>query len=521
MDKHMPKFIPNLVDNQLDQLLARRLPASPNEQIVSDLHQMYQGDERSLMKVWQRLGLENEQPEKLSATFAAPQPASAKILNLERNRHMHETRKNPLVRTLSLLAAACVAALIVGSMLVVSNLAHQSQQHTHTTGLGSNGHQTSSLPQGIYVSNIKGLTRVNSQTHQAFWQQSLADIGKIVPAGNVVYVLQSNQSTNGTNAVVALNANTGKILWTHAFSSTQGESNTTDMVLAQNQLYVGWQVWLAANKSKAYVSVLNTSDGKQHAVYSTTSATWTLAVSDGILAVSADTGLQVYDPTSGKSLWHVTIKGPTNSPVISLRIVNNLVYILVSTNNDTVGEGQSYIAAYKVDGGALVWKSPVFAGDALLRFAVDQNIVYFGTAHLTTTQSNWTGKVYAYDVQNNKQLWSLPVNGAVQSTPVISDGLVYVNTDNDTQGHGRVIAISAATGAIKWQQPFANGFVDNLCVSNGIVYFTNPAEKQNVPNKVYALNAANGNKLWEDAEFNTTPLSPSQPEPGIGVTPTE
>ncbi|HEY4388692.1 MAG TPA: hypothetical protein VGN34_29935, partial [Ktedonobacteraceae bacterium] len=135
MDKHTPKFIPDLVDNQLDQLLARRLPASPDEQMVSDLQHMYQSDERSLMKVWQRLGLENEQPETLSAAFTAPQPASAKMLNLERNRHMRETRKNPLARTLTLITAACVAALIVGGMLVLSNLAHQGQkgQHTGTT----------------------------------------------------------------------------------------------------------------------------------------------------------------------------------------------------------------------------------------------------------------------------------------------------------------------------------------------------------------------------------------------------
>ncbi|HEY4385019.1 MAG TPA: PQQ-binding-like beta-propeller repeat protein, partial [Ktedonobacteraceae bacterium] len=378
-----------------------------------------------------------------------------------------------------------------------------------------------------YVSNKDGLSRLNAQTHQAYWQRSLADIAKIVPGGSIVYVLQSSQSTGGTNAVVALNAYTGKTLWTHPFS-VQGHgrntiAQTTDLVFAQNQLYVGWQTWGTANTGMGQVFILNASDGSQRAVYPTTAATWALAAGDGVLAVSADSSLQVYDPTSGKSLWQVSIKGPTNGPVISLSIVNNLVYALISTNNDVSGVGQSYIAAYKADSGDLVWKSPVFPGDALLRFAVNQNIVYFGTGHLTTQQRNWTGNVYAYDIQSNKQLWSQPVNGAVQSTPVISNGVVYVAADNDTQGHARIIALSAATGAIEWQQPLANGFADTFCVSNGIVYAANPSYSPNAPapDGVYALNAANGSTLWEDKQGSSAPQSPQGPEPAIHVAPTE
>src|SRR5262249_32855882 len=150
----------------------------------------------------------------------------------------------------------------------------------------------------------------------------------------------------------------------------------------------------------------------------------------------ADYSLQVYDSASGKSLWHVSIEASTDGPVVSLSIVNNLVYALVTTNNAVSGAGESYIAAYKASTGALAWKSPIFPGDALLRFTVDQNIVYFGTLHANFQQKGWTGSVYAYDIQGNRLLWSRPVNGAVQSTPVVSNGVVYVGADDDKQGHG-------------------------------------------------------------------------------------
>lgn len=508
MDTNRQNFTPERVDEQVDELLAQQSSVSLDEHFIHDLQGMYQADERSLSNVWQRLGLETaeEQPETL-ATEPAQSPASARVRDLARHRHARPRR--PFVRTLSLIAAACIATLLIGSLLWITNQVRQaSSPNSHPNG---QQRTSASLPQGVYVSNQNGLFRLNGQTHRVYWQVPLQGIIKIVPSANAVYILQSALNSS-VNAVVALDANTGKTLWIHPFVVQQNTiGRTTDLGVDQNRLYVGWQTWSSTsdNIMTGYVYVLNASNGSQQAVYPTTTITEGLAVGDGILAVSADSGLQVYNPTSGKPLWHTSINGVSNGAIIQVSIINNLVYALFSTNNEAGGESQAYIAAYRANSGALVWKSPVFPGDALLRFTVQQNILYFGTLNSDFQQQGWTGSVYAYNVQSNKLLWSQPVNGAVQSTPVISNGLVYVGADNDSNGHGRIIALSAANGAIKWQQPLAHGSADTFCVGNGIVYAINPGypTKSTTPDGLYALNAANGSTLWDDTQFSSSPSS--------------
>ena len=97
MDKHIPEFTPEQVDAQVDWLLTRQAPASPDKQIISGLHQMYQDDERSLNNVWQRLGLEQDQASNRETqqlpweeTPTAQLLASANILDLKRKRSMRQ-----------------------------------------------------------------------------------------------------------------------------------------------------------------------------------------------------------------------------------------------------------------------------------------------------------------------------------------------------------------------------------------------------------------------------------------------
>ncbi len=520
MDEHTEKFTPELVDEQVDQLLTRRLPASPEGRIVDDLRQMYEADEHSLNAVWQRLGLEESPPASMerqpgTLRVAEPKPrpkAGAKIFQLERNRQMRQSHKRPLVRALSFIAAACVVALIVGSMLWISNQAHQGKSpHTASPRVTQ---QQAALPPGVYASNANGLFRLNGQTHQTLWQRALKDIAKIIPAGKVVYILQSSQSANGTNAVVALDASSGKTLWARPFAVQKHGSDrifaqTTDLVLAQDQLYVGWQSWdVSAQTSVGHIYMLSASDGRQLASYPATAALSALAAGDGVLAASADSSLQVYDPASGKSLWHVSIKGPTNKPVVSLSVVDSLVYAVITTNNEVSGAGVSYIVAYNARTGARVWKSPNFAGDALSHFTVVQHVVYFGVLGAHSQDSGWTGNVYAYDVQHNRQLWNRPVRGGVQNSPIVSNGLMYVATDDGTQGHARLIALTASTGAMKWQLSLPDGFAGTFCISSGIVYAVNVSysSKAAVPDGLYAFSAASGSELWEDTQL----AAPSQ-----------
>lgn len=531
MDKDTQNFTPELVDAQVDRLLANRSLTSQEKRVVDDLQQMFQDNERSLKSVWQRLGLESEPEvsvEPQSGTLHVEQPVRkqakrAKVLAIEKDRPMSQSRKSPILRTLSLIAAACVAILLVGSLLIVTNLAHQSKNSTTKTGAGTNKQTTITLPQGVYSSSLDAIYRLNVTTHQVLWQHPLSGITKIVPAGNTVYVLQSSitpAGIGGTSAVVALDANSGKVLWTHPFEQTASGvvvNNATTLVLAQNRLYIG----LTADSTSApsissnvaptsgEVDVLNAATGKQQAVYPAPAGVDDLAVSNGLLAIGSDTSLQVYSLAgAGKTpLWQHPIQ--TASSVGSLSFINGLLYTINSTNTALASQGQSFVTSYQAESGVQVWKSPAFADTLIGGFTVEQNTVYFGTLIGSSSAQDqaWTGSVYAYDTQHNKQLWSQAVPGGVQVAPIVNNGLVYVTADNSEPAgkHAHVVALAVTNGAIKWQQQLTNDLADSICLSNGILYATDSSASSTVstPSGLYALGATSGNVLWENTQVGS------------------
>jgi outer membrane protein assembly factor BamB len=530
MDQQTPKFTAESVDEQLDQLLAHRLPASSNEQLVTDLSQMYQSDEHSLAKVWQRLGLEDEQPdgivwqaETLRKASPTLQPASAKIHNLERKRPiMHQARKRSLTRTFALLAAACVTALIVGSMLVVFNLARP-RQGSHIAA--PSVPQEANLPQGIYINDSSHIFRLNVQTHQALWQQSMRNVAQIIPDGNAVYVLQSGQIF----AVVKLDANTGAILWRDPLTAPKMDKNTTlsaqttNLVLSQNRLYVGWQVWtqptMIANKQKPQrttlvneLYVFNALDGKQQAVYVNTSAS-EIAVGDGVIAISSQNNVQIYNAANGKLLWHMALIKGSNAQVIELSIVNNLLYATITSGDESSGQGQSAIVAYNITSSKQVWRSPTLSSTVLNNFTVDQNIIYFGTLDNIAKNNEFSGHVYAYDIQSNKQLWSKAVDGGAQEALIVSNGVVYTVADSGSQQHAHLVAFDTTTGTLKWQQTLSGSFLYSFTVSNGVIYISsyNAGELNNTaPVQIDARDANSGKVIWEDTQHGISNITPTE-----------
>ena len=526
MDKDTQNFTPELVDGQIDQLLANRSLISQEKRVVDDLQQMFQDNERSLKSVWQRLGLESDleasakrQQGTLHADGGKPS-INTKVLAIEKDRPMSQSRKSPWMRTLSLIAAACVAILIVGSLLIVTNLAHQSKNSTGTAGQKANQKTNVTLPPGVYISSQDAIYRLDAATHQVLWQHSLSGITKIVPAGNTVYILQSRVTQAGignTSAVVALDANSGKVLWTHVFKKPAKEDvvdNPTSMVLFQNRLYVSLNFDLLATPSGASpvptageVDVLSATQGKLQTAYTGFGSVDDLAVSsDGLLAVSSNLSLQVYNlaSTSKTPLWQHPIQ--MSSLVGSLSFTNGLLYTINSANTDLASQEQSFITSYQAKSGVQAWKSPAFADALIEGFTVDQGTVYFGT--LIMQNQSWTGSVYAYDTQANKHLWSLTGLGGVQVAPIVSNGLVYVTADSLSNGQAasaHVVALAVTNGMIKWQQKLTNDLADSICLSNGVLYATNSSASSTVstPNGLYALDATGGNMLWENTQVGS------------------
>lgn len=524
MDNHTPEFTPELVDAQVDRLLAHQLPASQHAQIIDDLQHMYQDDERSLRKVWQRLELENQQtqsmeklPERAGREALRPQPTSAKVLNLERNRPMRQASKRPLTRVFSLIAAACIAVLIVGSMLFILNLVHKNQPPT-----------ASNTSQSLYASDSTSVFKLDPQTHQILWQQTLEGVTTILPSGNVVYILQSSMQTGATNAVLELDASSGKTLWAYTFPAQQQNNKAfaRGMVLAQDRLYVGWQTLsedTARNggaASTAQIYVLKASDGSKLLTYPTAAAVWNMAAGAGVLAVSADGSLQVYGLTSGKALWHKVFPASTNAPVVSLHIANGLIYAVVIAIDAKSNTNLSSILVYRVATGEQIWRSPTFASDALSFLTVNQHVVYFGTTldHQPDQKKPVTGRVYAYDIQTNTQLWSTPVAGATLHQPIFDKGVLYLAidsgpVDNIARAPAHIVALDAATGALKWQQTLASDYIGGFCLGNGTLYASSYTVSQSglTWEKSSAFKASDGHLAWEDSQHSFFTIVASAP----------
>jgi len=81
--------------------------------------------------------------------------------------------------------------------------------------------------------------------------------------------------------------------------------------------------------------------------------------------------------------------------------------------------------------------------------------------------------------------WSYRAGTAIDSSPAVADGVVYVGGDD-----GKVFAIDAATGRERWSFPTGEGPSSSPAVADGVVYVGSGDRK------VYALDAATGRKRW-------------------------
>jgi outer membrane protein assembly factor BamB len=504
MSEHEDFYTPEHIDEQVDTLLQARAMPDQDQRMADDLHMVLanaDADAYSLQRVLHQL-LEGEnsthrQNNESILSLEQMQQRKYKDQKVIRMQKIDHAKKTwPIMRVFSTIAATIVVAVLIGSVLILSHAAPQKNGSASTiTGAAHNATataaSTSTVPQGIYASNASTMFRLDiQQKQQVIWQQAVPDVQQIVPAGNVVYILQSD--TKSLNAVLELDANTGKILWKHSFSG-QGSYEPTKLTFSQNQLYVSWIGIINNSYDDGYVDILNASNGDLLPfVYAHTLAD-NMDVNGGIFAVG-NTGLQVYNATTHKLLWRAPMT-ESGKGFVSLKIVNNLIYVVFSSDNMDPNSGKSYIVVYEAATGKQVWQSPTFLGQALSNFAIDQNTIYFGSVNSSTQP--FTGKIYAYNILSNKQLWSTPVDGGAQEALVFSNGMLYTTLNRWPQS-APLIAINAATGTIKWQQTSDTVVPSSFSLSNGILYIGHSNDISPSGSSLTAFNANSGQKLWEE-----------------------
>jgi outer membrane protein assembly factor BamB len=117
--------------------------------------------------------------------------------------------------------------------------------------------------------------------------------------------------------------------------------------------------------------------------------------------------------------------------------------------------------------------------------AVVNGIVYIGSDD---------GFVYALNAENGALIWKYSTGGPVQSSPAVLNGVVYIG---GFHSHA-VFALNASTGALIWSSPTNSVYpnqISSTAVANGLVY----VDVYDTGNggELYAFNASNGNLAWK------------------------
>jgi eukaryotic-like serine/threonine-protein kinase len=158
------------------------------------------------------------------------------------------------------------------------------------------------------------------------------------------------------------------------------------------------------------------------------------------------------------------------------------------------------------------WRFPT--GDRIVSSPVYRDgVIYIGSDD---------GNVYAVDAASGRQRWARPTRGPVSSTPAATADTVYALSYD-----GRLYALDAGTGAVRWSfatggerrfearhlhgflpanqtflDPF-DVFLSSPTVVDGVVYFGSG------DGKVYAVDAASGELRWSFATGDVVHASPA------------
>ncbi|MGA7288387.1 MAG: PQQ-binding-like beta-propeller repeat protein [Terriglobales bacterium] len=346
------------------------------------------------------------------------------------------------------------------------------------------------LEKTLSTSNVSELT-------QTWLFQTNAEINvPTLTSGSTVYI----DSSDGN--LYAVNATTGKVIWTFSGTATGYAYGGTaqGMAISGSTIYVNCQIdnLGGGHAGVCAVGLTGKKAGKllwSWAIYDDGGAVSSgpyngPVVSNGVVVIGeADTAsLRVgyivgLNAKTGAQIWAIGNCGdggaggggdndcyaPTDYPAA---VSGGLVYYGTFYPNDS-NEG---VCAVEITTGATAWCAPT--GDSGSPVAVSGNTAYVNT---------FSGTVYAFNAKTGTQLWKvtgLDV-GNSYNRPAVAKGVVYVGGTY----YGQQYALAGKTGKLLWTGSGTNNFSSAPSVANGVVY----AEC----NGTCALDASTGDLLWD------------------------
>jgi outer membrane protein assembly factor BamB len=265
--------------------------------------------------------------------------------------------------------------------------------------------------------------------------------------------------------LVALDASTGAVLWSHPPDALAGDTVWTSPAIADGVVY------FAANRPWAVIYALDAATGQP---LWTESPTLSIIISspvvhEGVVYLAFnDHKVIALDAATGATKWTADAgSGMYASPAVA----EGRLYVTVHNRG---------LLALDVLTGAQLWLAPM-NGPQWSSPAAGKGIVYVG--------SRDDERVFAFNAATGAQVWSAPLGDWVHTSPAFANGILYGGAND-----GRLYAFDAFTGAPRWSRLLTptGGIFSGPTVANGVVYATTGQGD----GKLHALDAATGQPLF-------------------------
>ena len=489
----------SLPENRMPRKAHADAASQPEEYLVRDLRGYYraerQQDLASLERAWQQVSKHldegqayRESMDKLSSTksLRSPHERTHPMLN-PTPVGPGERRQS---RRLSLLAAVLVATILVGAMVAVFKLAHQTNvAHQQKKNVASAASPTAfqNVPSspGLYLitladtSDNSQVTKVNKDTGGVLWNHPIGvSESSVVVADNLVFGSSGDPNAyGGTNAandhsyVYALNAKTGTQIWRTDLGADYTVTNSFPPSVRGTPVVQGYNL-----------GVLGTPTFADGVVYVTSAAgkVYALNAASGAILWTYDAHAIDYDLSSDTAYF-----------VQTLAVANGLVYGATLNKLYALDARNGHEAWSVVANARYMFGSPTVTGGR----------VYLSLDPLSTHTENLAkSHIMAYSADHGAQLWQSDGYywaGFLNNAPVVANGLVYV-----ANFYTGIYALDEQTGHTQWQHVLGTDAFNNPdgctwpVVANGVVYTNCSAPKNST---LRAYNAANGTPIWSRA----------------------
>jgi outer membrane protein assembly factor BamB len=311
----------------------------------------------------------------------------------------------------------------------------------------------------VYLGTSWGVFARNATTGKLLWQATLggdnsdpaskSDARYTVPAvANGIVYAGSGTAGPDYGQLTALNATTGKKLWTYVPAATPKSPYRTPVDSAS---VANGKVWDYIGN---HLYELNARTGK---------LIWThhelqLPAVAGGNAYATGYGRLVFDINTAHTYTWV-YKAPVDTNPQNAVTAAGAVYVLDYT----------HLLAVNAATGHQRWDFPVPVTPARSRethLAVAGGVVYFAAGN-----DNSPSYLYAVQASTGRQLWRLRFGQQYTlGNPQLANGVVYITTDNISGKQVKAEALSARTGKLLWSASHNFADPNDPTVANGMLY---------------------------------------------------